>query len=56
MVIITLKIILNEKVGYHFRQVTVVQSGWDQRGHGLPRNKLAQIFSGAMYQFSAVTK
>jgi len=27
-----------------------------RRGHGLPQNKLAQIFAGALYLFSAVRK
>jgi len=30
-----LKTILNKKVGYYFCQVTVAQSEWERRGHGL---------------------
>jgi len=56
MVAITLKTILNEKVGYQFCQVTVAQPEWNRRGHGLPRKKNAQIFAGTFYQFSAVRK
>jgi len=54
MIVITLKTILEEKVGYHFFQVTVAQPEWERRGNGLPfaRNKLAQIFASALYQFS----
>ena len=37
MVIIILKTILNKKVGYHFCQVKVAQSEWEQRRHGLPK-------------------
>jgi len=43
MVVVTLKTILNEKEGYHFCQVTVVQPGWGRRAHGLLRSKRAQI-------------
>jgi len=56
MVIITFKTILNELVGYRFARQTVTQPEWDWRGHVLPRNKLAQIFAGAFYQFAAVRK
>jgi len=55
MVIITFKTILNEKV-LSFCKVTVPKPDWVRRGHGLPRNKLAQIFAGAFYQFSVVRK
>jgi len=34
----------------------VAQPEWDRRGHGPPRNKLAKIFTGALYQFSTVRK
>jgi len=45
---------LDEKVGYHFCQETVARPEWERRGHGLlfARNKLAQIFASALYQFS----
>jgi len=58
MRIITLKTSLNEKVGYRFCQITVAQPEWDQRrrGHGLPKNKLGQIFAGALYLVSALRK
>jgi len=49
---------LNEKEGYHFSQVTVARPQWDRRrrGHDLPKNTLAQIFAGALYQFPTVGK
>jgi len=52
------KRILNKKVGYRFCQVTVAQPEWNRRrrGHSLNRYKLAQIFAGALYQFSPVRK
>ena len=40
MAVITLKTILNEKVDYHFFQVTVAQSERDRRCHGLPETTL----------------
>jgi len=39
-----------------FLIVTVVQPGWGWRGHGLSRNKLAYVFAGALFFFSAVRK
>jgi len=52
------KTILNKKVGYRFCQVTVAQPEGNRRrrGHGFNRNKLAQIFAGALYQSSPVRK
>jgi len=35
---------------------TVAQPEWGRRGHGLSQNKLAKIFTGALYQFSTVRK
>ena len=56
MVIITIKTILNEKVGYQFFQETVAQPKWDRRHHGFPQNEIAQIFADVLYQVSAVRK
>jgi len=49
MVIIILKTILNEKVGHHFCQVTVLSSAFRMRAKTPwpPQNKLCQIFAGA---------
>jgi len=57
IVVITLKTVSNEKVGYQFCQVTVAQPEWDWRGHGLPETKLLRsLLVLCLYQFSAVRK
>ena len=34
----------------------VAQPEWGRRGHGIPRNKLAKVFTGALCRFSIVRK
>jgi len=48
VVIITINKMWNARV------LPVAQS--ERRGHGHPRNKLAKILTGALYQFSTVRK
>jgi len=55
MVMTTFKPILNEKVGYHLPSSSGVARMRRKRPWP-PRNKFAQIFASAFYQFSAVIK
>jgi len=54
MVVITLKTILDGKVGYHICQETTARRKWERTGNVLTfdRNKLAQMYVSALYQFS----